>query len=93
MPIKYVIYSSCFSDSRALRIISIYGISAKEHVFFAFKSVMASLSIVQILLIECISILIVTHCLFLMSMDGNINLAYVDCLEVVIVTIPTVGFG
>ena len=93
LPILYLVYSSHFFDSRAYRIISVYGLSSKEHIFFAMKSVIRSLSIVQILCIEVICIMISTHCLFLMSMDGEVELTFMDCLEVVIVTIPTVGFG
>ena len=93
LPILYLVYSSHFFDSRAYRIISVYGLSSKEHIFFAMKSVIRSLSIIQILCIEVICIMISTHCLFLMSMDGEVELTFLDCLEVVIVTIPTVGFG
>lgn len=91
--IKYLIYSSTFYDSRAYRVISVYGLSSTEHIFFAFKSLIASLSISQILIIECICILIATHCLYLVSLDSEISMTFMDCLEVVIVTIPTVGFG
>ena len=34
-----------------------------------------------------------THCLYLMSLDSEIPMTFMDCLEVVIVTVPTVGFG
>lgn len=48
---KFLIESSVYYNVRAYRIININGLSAKEHFFFAVKSLVESLNFGQILAI------------------------------------------
>jgi hypothetical protein len=65
--IKFLIESSVYYNVRAYRIININGLSAKEHFFFAVKSLVESLNFGQILAIELFSVLFFTHCLYLVG--------------------------
>ena len=51
IPIKYLIYSSVYCDVRAYRLITTYGLNSSEHFFFAVKSLVAQLNVLQILTI------------------------------------------
>lgn len=93
IPIKYSISSSVFCDVRAYRLISTYGLNSKEHFFFAVKSIVAEFSVMKILAVELLALCIFTHCLYLASLGGEAVMSWMDCFEVVIVSIPTVGFG
>lgn len=77
--IKFLIESSVYFNVRAYRIININGLNAKEHFFFAVKSLMESLNIGQILAIELFSVLIFTHCLYLVGLEDGSRFDVVDC--------------
>lgn len=70
LPFKYLIYESSFYDSRAYRIIQLYGLNSKEHFFFAFKSLLTKLSIMEVLCFQFFCIILLTHCLYLVSIDN-----------------------
>lgn len=44
-------------------------------------------------MIELLSVMFFTHCLYLVGMSDASLLNVVDCFEIIIVTMPTVGFG
>ena len=93
IPLKYIIYSSVFCDVRAYRLITTNGLNSSEHFFFAVKSLVAEMSVVEILTIEFFSVIFFTNCLYLVSFKGNYPMSFMNCFEVVIVSMPTVGFG
>ena len=67
--LKYLIYSSIFCDVRTYRLITIYGLNSREHFFFAVKSIVAELSVIQILTIELICVIFFTHCLYIVGLN------------------------
>ena len=77
--IKYLIYSSVFCDVRAYRLISTYGLNSREHFFFAVKSLVAELSLMKILGIEVIVVMFFSHCLYLVSLGGDVPMSFLDC--------------
>ena len=93
IPIKYLIYSSVYCDVRAYRLITTYGLNSREHFFFAVKSLVAELNVLQIFAIELFAVIFFSDCLYLVSLGEEIPMHFMDCFEVVIVSMPTVGFG
>jgi hypothetical protein len=47
------------------------------------------MDIFQVLFVYVVVVLFYSHCLFLTSED----MEFIDCLEIIIVTLPTVGYG
>lgn len=91
--IKYKIQSSIYCNVRAYRIININGLNASEHFLFAVKSLVESLNFAEILSIQLASAIFFTHCLYLAGLSSGSSLNAFNCFQIIMITIPTVGFG
>ncbi len=81
--------SSIYYDSRGFRIINIYGIRPENNFIFSFKALVNKLKLSEVIVFYIFVVILYSHCLFLVSDDRK----FIDCFEIVIVTLPTVGFG
>jgi hypothetical protein len=88
-PLNYSILSSMYCDPRAARITNLYGIKPEVLFRFACKVIVNQKSIVDVLMIYLTIVVFYSHCLFIVSADSN----FIQCFEVVIATLPTIGFG
>lgn len=88
-PLTLYIRSTLYYSPRAARIIHLYGIKPEMTFEFAWKVVLNNMDIMEVIFIYIAVVVFFSHCLFLASEDIPFN----DCFEIVIVTLPTVGFG
>ena len=88
-PLTLYIRSTLYYSPRAARIIHLYGIKPEMTFEFAWKVVLNNMDILEVIFIYIAVVVFFSHCLFLASEDTPFN----DCFEIVIVTLPTVGFG
>ena len=78
-----------YYEPRAARILSTYGVKPSLTFNFASRVILNHISISNLLIIYISVVLFFSHCLKVVNPD----LIFIDCFEVVIVTLPTVGYG
>ena len=66
-----------------------YGIKSENTFWFAIKVIANQRNVTDVLLIYLIVVIFYSHCLFVVSFD----MGFIDCFEVVIATLPTIGYG
>jgi hypothetical protein len=88
-PLTLYIRSTLYYSPRAARIINLYGIKPEMTFEFAWKVLFNSMDIIEVVFIYITVVLIFSHGLYLAAE----NTPFIDCFEIVIVTLPTVGFG
>ncbi len=60
---------------------------------FAFKAIAENFSILHVITLYITFTIFFSHCLYLASLHSRIPGAFFDWFEVVIVTMPTIGYG
>jgi len=88
-PISYYIRSSVYFNPRANRLANIYGIKPEFNFLLACKAILNNMSLSSVLCIYIVIVFFYTHCLFLVNTENT----FIDCFSIVIVTLPTIGYG
>ena len=88
LPMLYFVRSSMYYTPRAARILHIYGMKSQSALPFAWKSILDGVRLQSLILSYVGVVIFYSHCLFLAY-----GTSFIDCFEIVIVTLPTVGFG
>jgi Ion channel len=89
-PLSYYTKESVYYSPRAARILHLYGLKTKFTFIFACKVIINDFNISEVLLIYMCVIFIYSHCLYIVSTNVH---TFLDCFQIVIVTLPTVGYG
>ncbi len=78
-----------YNDPRSARITKLYGIKPEQTLKFALKVILNQESIMDVVKFYFGVVIFYSHCLFVIS-D---HISFIDCFEVVIATLPTIGYG
>lgn len=88
-PLSYSIRGSMYYNPQAARITDLYGIKPSLTFKFACKVILNQKSITDVIIVYFCIVVFYSHCLFVISTD----IPFIDCFEVVIATLPTIGYG
>ena len=88
-----MIKTSTYHSNRSFRLTEIYGIKPSENFFFAIKSIVDEMQIKEVVVVYVAMVAVFSHGLFLGGLGETVVKPFWTCFEVVIVTMPTIGYG